>query len=626
VRRDVAWGALILVAACRAGPGPEDTTDSDDSAGPAGSIPPLFSCTRDGYPCDATDVAPSDREAADALMQEVRERLVDGETPAALYRWLNQQPAVVQRAVGADSVAFRTEGAHPRAVLSAGALKHDVEAGPPRSEVRGGPPRGIVGRPGSDRSALVLSLFPVDFGPVDDGPVAADALHKDRAYTGRVTVRENRRVEDLVDEGDIARMSEFDVTHLSTHGDRLCDEEADRCELVLALYRYEETVLPPGLDGSFPGAVALSSDAVMVPGSSLSRLFPGGLEDRFVFLSACHSFAQSDLADALAGEDTVVFGWDEYVPAPFAKGVVDRFYEEALTHGRVTGAVLATLREEGLTSTDFDDHGRQGTVSLVTNAPGDREGTRLREIVAMYSGDGLLPLQDGDSLPLVGVAGDGRADGLDLSFEVDGIEDGEVSDYAVEILLDGRPVGGVEVADGTPVSPWRWSVPADVALPEDLEPGEHVLRAEVALPEGGRSVVERRLRSTAPAWRMEVTGAGAGVYEGQAVVATTPQGSGVVLSLRTEVGGAEYASARLSDGDSCPTQGVLPATFSLRVPGVVEVGPCDAVLDDVSHEVMQEATRSTFEIDASGACAGSAARPTFEAHVRVTVEPALDCP
>ena len=157
--------------------------------------------------------------------------------------------------------------------------------------------------PGEEiKSALVLAPVLYQFTNTDDGPVVANILEGTPDYAGNVDYAGNATVTSTdVTLDDFETWRDYDIVHVSTHGKRICVQDPCRGMVVVGPL---DAILPPGPGDYFSKLAGLDLLARPGVGVSIGRsgngyvivtadffraMYPGGLQDTFVFFNACQT-------------------------------------------------------------------------------------------------------------------------------------------------------------------------------------------------------------------------------------------------------------------------------------------------------------------------------------------------
>src|SRR5262245_44776001 len=180
----LATGIAVATASCSSNP----------PSGPApGSKGPL-ECQVRGYPCSLSEVPIAVLERGDALGDEALARLEGGAPTSDVAAFLAGQSDMAEVRWDGTGIWFRPNGGTGIWILGKGAFSPKLFSG-----VRGAPsttriPRTaswVVGSPGSDKKALVLSPFHWWWPDSDESSAVAAILSGTHGYEGGVTYEVN---------------------------------------------------------------------------------------------------------------------------------------------------------------------------------------------------------------------------------------------------------------------------------------------------------------------------------------------------------------------------------------------------------------------------------------------------
>lgn len=307
---------------------------------------------------------------------------------------------------------------------------------------------------------------------------------------------------------------------------------------------------------------------IMLTTPFFEETYPGGIDDAVILISACSSGASKDLLNALAGKNTSVVGWSQSVGIGAAAAAgkliaqklvqVDENVEDdsGLSVGQAIQAVRDLIDEHKSRPPLSEDecrnpspesaaqcalqHGTRSPLTVINDRPADPltgamltvvgdTAIRAREIVYLVDEVGG-ELQGGATLPLVGTAGDGSADSVDLTIRVDGLGlEGRPRDVGLRVHFEGRPIDvdrelESEVADGV------WQLDYRLPLGRDARGAELVdfeIEALLAGHKNSRWLYEDlRLVGLENAHQFVVSGDVAGSLDGRMAVNGVPMGGG----------------------------------------------------------------------------------------------------
>lgn len=503
--------ALVLaLTAC--GGGGSGPSGPDDTERPSSTL----ECEDIGFPCRWADVSTEIIEATLARTDEALVRLDGGQTTADVAAWLDAQDDVAE--VQSDDSALRLRLQGGRGMWIAGPdapLGPGPDAGPsrrlrdPQSFASSANPVVVdpqhVAGDAPEKRALVLSPFFHQFGEWDDGPLVRDILQTTRGYEGRVEFSHNAAETDMVPLDRLRAWTEYEIVHVTTHGQRICSDGVCRGGIDVGLL---DAYVPAGATSDAETVKSLEATGLEIRTSTVTgtryvrasadffrEAYPSGLDDTLVFLNACQTQdamgVDVDIVDALRrGGRAVVLGWSDAVTAVDATAAAEAFYDTLSEHGypaRVAWEKLGDLRT-GTPATDGD-----GTAPVLgLEGPTDGNDLRIREVVTVLHPTTGAELTSADRVGAIGVAGDGEADAAPYRVRVEGVLEEHVGDSTVHVTVDGVAAAPIPLAEGTKNADDAWEVQGTVQLPYDLsEDREVAWTATTALHDGGESAHER---------------------------------------------------------------------------------------------------------------------------------------
>ena len=374
---------------------------------------------------------------------------------------------------------------------------------------------------------------------------------------------------------DYMTWEDYDLIHLSTHGFQLCDETLENCQSGLMTGRFtvkEEWSREGGDSFDVPGVVwsrtaapgcsrlenkrknnQLSDEEwkenyqewrrkgcatytnrwwqIIEPGffayhySNLGKQ----LDDKLIYFSACQSMKDDSFVSVIEGENTTIMGWTENVKVSNAVEVSSEFYHYYVTEALEADEAVKNVKEnlgdsfqvsaletstikgieiESLTPPDFLQKGEQQT--------------RGREIITLLQPIFRTELEERDSVPTIGAAGDGQPDKLLFLVQIDGIlEEDNLDEFVIHFSVDEEDLDGT-YRPMEKISEYSYWTLAEVPLPFDALEREFVeLEAWVELPTGGQSrhVVEK-VELANCGWNLSLSGGASGEYAGDIVFPT----------------------------------------------------------------------------------------------------------
>jgi hypothetical protein len=498
---------LFIVVACDS---PSEPPAGEPPTGPTGPHQPpepggALECEIRRYPCSLADVPLEILERMDALGDEVIGMLAGGATTGETAAWLADLEDVAEVEWEPRVIWFRVEGGRGVWILREGALARPAPSGgdavgfaplalPP-------PSADVVAAESKEKRALVLSPFEWEFAEWGGvAAAAANALVQTRGYehpNGVEHIRNPMKTSSDVGLDSFRGWGAFQVIHVATHGTRVCKDGGCRAMLSAGL---AENLLLPGTMSDAEKLKSLSSQGIEVGKDEESGLVhvlvtadffrnehPDGVADALIVLNSCMIYgpAATDLVDALQGNGTVVFGWDEVMYLSDAAAVAAALYHQMAGLGYPARVA-------------YDELGAVATGTLV---PGSPSAPRLR--IRERSGGGDLRIRDNIYLlnprtgrilveshrvPIDGAMGDGQPDAVPFRVSVDGVKPEFAGGMIVRVSVDGASSDPAPLTSGEYLDDGRWDVEGSVQLPYDVaEERVAVFRAEVDLHDGGDS-------------------------------------------------------------------------------------------------------------------------------------------
>lgn len=585
------------------------TNDIDLPSNPSGDTRLL--CEQLQYPCSPDAVPQAITERSEQVAQNALD-IINNESSVAAIDWLNTQSDVVASGMGENTLVFRIAGGRPHWVISSDALGWDEDAASSlnagwdeasasrnnagiaadasllmqRVKHNTASTRGIVGEDADQKKALLLSPYAWQFRANDDTNAVSEILKETRGYKGNVDVRENRANNSIINIDQFKIWSDYDVVHVSSHGDEIIMQDKDgvvRGQILLmvgprndepanqAAFAGQAGVFQVTHNGASP-RTKLSSWAIGEDFFSL--YYPEGLDRSIIYFSSCKTSADNSSFPTFFGAEdggNVFLSWDNYVGVKQAKNTATGLYSRLSRSGRRITKVYDDMVEDGLAYDEIKN-------ALFTLDRGKKD-LRLREIITAYTPTNNLPteadpLNNGALLPIVGVYDDGKADKMRFTVQIDGVEEDELDDFIIRISVNGNEaLQPFDLSTATPVYP-PWSDPknysyqlTDVADFNFDFPSSDLLdvRFWVELPEGGESEFNVSLASSS--WSMGLTGPNeSGLYIGERatlypsggllIVGSNDSNDGKSASLTAEYdplfvdGTTQYALGLTSSGGS----------------------------------------------------------------------------
>ncbi len=304
------------------------------------------------------------------------------------------------------------------------------------------------------KKALVISPYTEDFGNYDDGLIAYKYLKNSRNYKDNVEhLTKNLTLDHFASFGD------YDLVHLSTHGERFCNGAAfvkkGKIEIISGgesnfCDTYISTNVKHGIidinkekasefyskNLKYKGTIALTVNEIILKSTFFDKFYQSGLNNKIWIFSACELGQKSDLGETMNNihSNGHFFYWLNTVNAADAYKAFDKFYENLIIKGldakRAYEEIPTSLRE-GLPSSLTDSI--KTTTSLIhaqTNEP--RHGI---EVVEMLHPEEKKSIKSGDFYPLVGDFGDGKNEALTLKVKLIGYTQAEFEEKQMSISL-----------------------------------------------------------------------------------------------------------------------------------------------------------------------------------------------
>jgi hypothetical protein len=570
---------------------------SNDTTAPADPQPPalVLECHELGYPCSLADTPDELLEAAVALLDAALEQREQGSMDD-VRAWLEAQPDVIEVIGDQHALRFRIEGCPPVWLLDVSesakaAAMTDRPAPAPAPAVRTFKFLGDKSVIGEDtnsdglvdnhdqKRALVLAPYFWQFQPHDESDLLQGQLQSLRGYAGNVVFKRNPTADaQNLTLADYLYWNEFDLIHLSTHGQRIVHGNPPQTEIVIATGVHWD--FSNRRDVAYGGVLLLGAydfddqQSNRVIELCLTHEFflanyHGGLSDAMVVLSACETgdAGANLLAESMAGDRFVMFGWTESVFSSSGFAASSLLMEQ-LGEGLTTSAALQAVDAAGLRTVMNPD----GILTSFTRfAPGGGD-LRLYELPQLLDLDGQV-LQDGADLShlVIGAVADGASDRLLLISEVDGVREADRDQFTIRYRLAGNDLPGTyDLATATQTGSFRYRVGHEVDLGFDLPAAATVpLEAVVDLPEGGQSRFRVDVAFTVPG--------SAGQTECAPYQPTSPEGG--LISYWSAPGTEESYSFTVPESDR--GGGIVTATLTSDHPDIIAWIIVQAAGDDV---------------------------------------------
>ncbi|MEQ8438808.1 MAG: hypothetical protein RIB65_15040 [Ilumatobacter fluminis] len=601
----------------------EDQSDESDEPVEVPTVSELTTCGAADHPCTWAEAATEALEATFAIGEAAQASYGGGADLFAVADEIAGTDDIAGVLVSGDAIWFRVDGGMGAWFFGDGALgtRSTRSASPARSDtaaVTRPLPRDVVGDDHETKRALVLSPYQFDFAETDEGAAVAALYEGARGYAGNVEYYENTDTETGVGVALFEGWDAYDVVHVSTHGQQICDESG--CVTSL-LVDSEVTMQVLVLDENGGATVGFNRNGAdrLVDNSFLAEHYPDGLPDTVVVLSACETGRGEDLTNAFG--DGVVFSWTEAVDSAFAQAsslalhgtlietgsTTERAHSvvgdadlvsyddvadpdtpeepgEILVLGSdgrfhyVTGADVGGSEAtsdgngpeiEALDRPDTPEEGGEITVTLVRRGGGSGD-LRVREVAWIDH-----PQDGGEMQPGAEVRVDIRddADYMPVALRVEGLDPGTEADTTLRLEVDGIEVDTWSASEGDPTGKWgEWLIEDDVRLLNRIEEDDEVeMKLTIELPESGQSIDEIapvKLTCLTGVWRLRSQE----FFE--EIVRVTGGGAGLQIAHRS----GEYTVTLRSDGTytgrrnqwqfgSSTPQGTLVTTIDSTDPG-----------------------------------------------------------
>jgi hypothetical protein len=506
------------------------------AAGPDGSEVPspgaqALECRAEGYPCLLSEVTPEVVARSWELGAEAMDTISGGTSASEAAAWLQEQDGVAEVQVTGTVIRFRLEGGRPTWILSAadpgaGAAALDGSGSPtafadPQARVWSmvrppvdpderepdgapiGPRAAVVGTDPASKSAIVLSpyAFKQDMPGVRD---IAQLLGETRGYEGRVTHLANATSTSRdVDISAFHQLAGHAVVYVNSIGGAVCDPGQapgdTGCRSVIAAEPLDDPALV--LDDDANEIVDLvifqtKEKAYGVGEDFFWQAYPLGLPQGLVFLDVLGLDVQGSpgfaegIQGSLLGRDTEVHLWtasehDTELLRPERAEIIRTYLANLVATGRSTEVAFAELR--GTLEVPGDTKLRR--ISLV-----ESNGLRIREIVSLFDPGTGNPVNDGDSLLVTGIPGDGEPDRVEFAVEIDGMSGDEASRTTINVVIDDVQSEPLLVSEGEQLDDLAWRVTGGIDLPDVREGQAVTVLTQAQLPEGGTTRQTRSVK------------------------------------------------------------------------------------------------------------------------------------
>ena len=561
-------------------PDAPDTESNSPADQPAASqAEDELRCTRLGYPCTYAEADPARVERGLDLMDLADEVFAEEGNAMAVAERLREEVDIAEMYYDERGVWYRVEGApplvflHPDMFQAESDAVSDVEPQsaskarllPPLLE-----PDGPVGtNPEGEKAtkkALFLSPFVWEFGTdVHDNVKPMLEEYRDYRCAGCITFRKaDTHAAELINENTPAAgpsydqflgWKDYDLIHVFAHGTQFCPGKSVNRKGQPIVSGDRET-FPENTGGIIEGVEVAEGDCLTMiqtghyqhkdhikenpravegiawghkPGSDVwmellttdffIETYRGGLDDTILFFTSCQLFGDKTFANALKGENTAVFGWNQKVWESRGETTAIKFFEELIKNGlRASVAYQHTVESSSHTDHRDDWFGAQLEQSI-------SEGfdPRGREVVTMMQPVFRELLEEKDAVPVEGIAGDGANDELLILIQVDGIdEDQNVEDFEIHLAMDGEELQATFNPEEK-VGDYSYRAYQFLPLPFDAADRDFVeFEAWVDLPEGGdtRHYLEE-VEIAGCGWTGTASGSQSGPLEGEILFPST---------------------------------------------------------------------------------------------------------
>lgn len=529
-------------------PSGDDEADDDAEADTPVDVPTVSELTECGapdHPCSWEDADDDVFDHSLSLGEAATAAYVDGASLIEVAEQLAGDDRIASVLVSNDAVSYRVDGGLAMWILADGAVGERSAPAPfPEYErtvdqtVTEPFRRDVVGDDPESKRALVISPYQFDFGVYDEGAAVAALYAGARGYDGNVDYFANTSSTEEVGVDQFANWGDYDVVHVSTHGTQQCDDSG--CTTILLVgkkYTSKEVLL--GDNGGSTVVFSRFGRTVGVWDSFMNRVYPGGLPDTVVVLSACETGRGADLTDSFG--DGVVFSWTEPVASDFAGASSIALHRTLIETGSTTERAHQVVSAAGLSTYDktvdpeaptepgstlvlgsdgtfhevsgarvggseaTDDGNGPVIENLDTPEPDDTQGETITvTLVRRGGGSSDLrvrevawidhPQTGGEMQPGAEVRVDIRedADYLPVALRVEGIDPGDEGATTLRLEVDGVELDSWTAAQGTATGKWgEYLIEDDVRLLNRIEEDEEIeMKLIIDLPEDGESVDE----------------------------------------------------------------------------------------------------------------------------------------
>lgn len=539
-KRAISWillGLMVLLVSCGTSAGGGEGGDDNT---PPPSTP--LDCEREGYPCTREGVDPAILDLESTYMFELSRMLKNGQTMAQALEWIVAQERVIEADGDETSLFFRLEGGRPSWMV----LGNDEPGGAAASQAwqasRGSlssqslAPAGVVGEGTirefereDNQDKLALFLTPFEWQSGNTFAEAMEELRKVPDYS-RDVMGVWHQSDGSVTPHSFREWRTWDAIFLRTHGSSFSKgtwvstgvikaydsskgpkEFRAVCEQLTESYKDWKGVkcgyVPIEESGKTVDYVAVGLLPDFFRDSSNNSR---NLEKALVYIGGCATYKNTDLAEVLAGESSVFFGWSDSVFISKHTEAIVGLMAALIELGKPAGTAHKILCLADLCG--GPDWGSNGS-HLRIHGSDEAKNLRLYDLPSLRHPTSGARLEGGVSLPILGVPGDGEDDKFKFVVEVTGVVDpsstgeqigvAQVQNsadlYDLTLLVDenvlarenlGRPSdeATVEQLDD---KTYHLTRVVDLGFDVPNEGKVVTLRAEIdPLPEGGRSFHE----------------------------------------------------------------------------------------------------------------------------------------
>ncbi len=302
------------------------------------------------------------------------------------------------------------------------------------------------------KKALILSPYVNTFGDDDDGLVAKKYLETNRNYKGNVVFKtKNLTLEDY------QNLDEYDLVHLSSHGNRFCNAAvfADGSEIEIIRdgdSNFCRTIIDTGIKHSFTkkeeinkflsdnpqykNIILISKKTIFLRSSFFTHFYAAGLKNKIWIFSACQLGQRSDLKEAMRSihNNGHFYYWLNTVYARDAKPAFEKLYENLINEGldakKSFDAIPDNLKKN--LPSEYNDSIKTTTELIYLQMDSPRHGI---EIIEMWHPEDKKLVTKGVFYPVIGDFGDGNNETLTLKVQLKGYTKAEFEDQKTTLSL-----------------------------------------------------------------------------------------------------------------------------------------------------------------------------------------------